>query len=627
MCLKCKTVNWEKVNEKVSRESWASGIANSLQKGFENHLKAWPGDPPLERSEWYHYYFCSACAGRLKFDIDKPREHICPNCGQIYYGQFYDGAWRKFVHGAIVTNLERAAILANIHSDNKDYCDYIRKNILFYTENYNQYEVHGNHAGKGKVFPQSLTEAIFIIAIERTLRFVSKFDLFSNEELDKIGEKFFQPAVELLKPQITMIHNIHAWMHGAIAAAANFLGDKELLNFSINSEFGWINQVRKGVTDEGIWYEISPGYHFYTISALLSTAWIALENGINLFTEPKFKKMAVIINEIAYETGELPAYNDCGFGINISDYDSIYEQFSSMNDGEDISRILSRIYDNELRKPCETLHSLPNFYETPATSHSRSSVSALLYGISSLPEAAQVKKASNVFESTGLGILQDEKLRVTLKFTPNCGGHDHNDKLSIDIFSKGELISYDPGTSGYGIALTNKWNRTSLAHNMVVINGKKQKPGIGKLISYNDKQITAYAGEAYDDTELERTLILNKNGFEDLFNVKCKNEAIIDWVFHCKGKFEFELPFAESNNFSEENGYDQVRSLKKAVVNDDWNIKWLMEDKELQLNFKGEMNTEVFIGRCWSSIPLEDLGIVIVRRRAKSTCFKCCFEL
>lgn len=626
-----KIFDWENIRLKVAGQDWARATCEALKQGFEGFRDTWDKEPPFEDTGWSHNYFCPGCATRLVMDFHSPHKHSCASCGEIYSGEPYDGAWRKFIHGSIVLNMERAAILANLYPENKSYAEYIRKYILFYAQNYPMYKIHGQHAGKGKVFPQCLTEAIFIIDIERIIRMVSGLKLFSLQELNVVGENLFRPAVELLKPQISSIHNIHAWMNGAVAAAANFLEDRKLMEFAIDGEFGWLNQVERGVTEDGFWYEVSPTYHYYTVSALLSLAWVALENGRNLFVHPRFRKMFDAPLMIAYPNGELPAYNDSWYGRRLSDNSPIYEQLSGIY--PDMANILPVFYSESQTGLCGHISNIPNQYFTPATTFSRNSTAALLFGPPTLSGGDFIVKGSRAFKGTGIGILENDRLRAGLKFSNHGGGHDHYDKLAIDVYAFNEQISADFGTSGYGTPLTRKWSRTSTAHNMVVINHETQKAGNAKLLYLDEGKIAAQTCEAYPGKLLKRTLELIEDGFSDCFEVISGEEAIIDWVFHCKGDIKAsgpdgkELPMQEKAAFVQENGYDQILELKEAVVDSNWSMEWCTPGWQLSLDFEGVQGTQVFKGRCYGASGLEQLGIVIVRRQAAGTVFKSRFSL
>ncbi|NJK90665.1 MAG: hypothetical protein HC904_01820 [Blastochloris sp.] len=242
-------LDWEKIRAKARSEAWARDFVRVLKETCHSRMEVWPHDPPMEQSEWTHYYFCNDDAARLSFDFKKSGEHECPKCGKIYRGHPWDGAWRSIVHGSLVANMERAAILARIEPEPERYVEYLRRLVLFYAEHYEGYAVHGERAGKGKIMPQCLDESIVLISVGRYLSWGRGQNWFSEREMQLLREKWFRPAVELLKPQIGKIHNIHVWMQSAMATAAQWLGDRALLEWSIESEFGWKRQIELG--DEG----------------------------------------------------------------------------------------------------------------------------------------------------------------------------------------------------------------------------------------------------------------------------------------------------------------------------------------------------------------------------------------
>lgn len=614
---KSKTIYWEEVLKK-NTQPWASSLADAMKQDFEDHINAWPKDPPLDRSEWGHHYFCSDCGVKLKFDMTSPHAHICPECHKTFTGWPYDGAWCKIMHSAIVNNMERAVVLAHISKSDAKYRKYIHDNILFYANNYDKYEIYDRYAGKGKVYPQGLSEAIFVIAIERILRMSADLNIFSESEYNTIAQSFFIPALDLIKPQICYIHNIHAWMQSAVAACANFLDDKNLLKEAIYGEYGWINQLEKGTSEEGIWYEISASYHYYTLEALLSLAWIALENDINLFEHPTLKKMALNYMLLAYPDGRFPAFNDGWFNRNILDKCDIYEQLANFEPS--IKPLLSWMYANMNPMPYTHLNSLTNS-GTRTTGYSRASLSALIYGPVDLPEAEPPVRKSFLLKDTGIAVLQNDNLRVTLKFTGDGGGHDHNDKNSIEVYAYDQLISYDVGTTGYGIAFTKEWSRSSIAHNMVCINGRPQKRSKASVLNYDGKSVCAQASDAYEGVCLERSILLEENGFKDIYGVRCASESQIDWVFHCKGQVETDLPLVDKEPFTEGNGYDQLFDLKHTYFDGEFAVSFLHEGYRLDMHFEGEKGTEVIIGKCYGADRTDILSFIMLRRKRKETMF------
>lgn len=234
-------IDWTQVAEKVRTQPWAAAYADAMEAAFDRTAAAWTGDPTLEQSEWSHHYYCDQDAARLTFDLAKPTEHVCSKCGRIYTGEPWNGAWRTNLHTTLVANVERAAILARIRPDPKRFVDYIRRIVIFYAEHYADYPVHGKAAGLGKIMPQCLDESTLHISIGQALQWGDGQGWFTPDEDARITQMLFRPMVDLLRPQISKVHNIHAWMHGAIATAAVRLGDRALLNWTIDSEFGWRN--------------------------------------------------------------------------------------------------------------------------------------------------------------------------------------------------------------------------------------------------------------------------------------------------------------------------------------------------------------------------------------------------
>lgn len=612
--IKCKTIQWDKVLEKVNSQQWAESLVSGMKESFENHMRLWPKEPPLHQSEWGHYYFCSDCGVGLIFDITKPHTHVCPKCSKIYSGWPYDGTWCKLLHNNIVSNMERAAILAHIPQADDKYKNYIHDTMLYYANNYEKYPEHGKHAGIGKVYPQALSEAIFVIAMERILRMSCDLNIFSEEEYNTIAKLFFTPALNLIKPQIKKIHNIHMWMQGAVAACANVLGDMDLLKDAIYSEFGWLNQLEKGVTKEGIWYEISATYHYYTLSPLMSLAWIAFENDINLFQNQTLSKMASNYIALAYPNGQFPAYNDGWFGTNIFERCTVYEELSSFNPS--FGTLLSWMYENMSIKQNSVLNNGAKQVKYP-----RASVSALLYGPVNLPEAKAPVRESFVYEDTGIAVLQNDNIRVSFKFTGNGGGHDHNDKNAIEVYANNEFLIYDVGTTGYALPLTREWSRTSAAHNMVCVNYQRQRNSSARLLHFDSKSVCAEAKEAYENVSLKRSISLKEDGFDDTYTVSCGEASQIDWIFHCKGKAETNLQLKSREPFIEENGYNQLFDLQEADCDTEFCVSFISEKQRVDMHFEGEEGTKVIIGKCYGTNQVDILSFVMLRRSSKETQF------
>src|SRR5437868_1502393 len=81
------------------------------------------------------------------------------------------------------------------------------------------------------------------------------------------------------------IHNIQCWKNSAVGLAGFATGNQELVREAIDDpDRGFRAQIARGVTDDGLWYEGSLGYHQYTMQAVWPLMEAARHAGIDLYT-------------------------------------------------------------------------------------------------------------------------------------------------------------------------------------------------------------------------------------------------------------------------------------------------------------------------------------------------------
>jgi hypothetical protein len=607
------TVAWSRARERVASQDWAAALIDELETGFRRHLKAYPGEPPTEQSEWTHHSYCDDCAAKLEFDLVKPFEHRCPSCGKTYGDPMRNGAWRTRLHNAIMGNVEAAAVLARLQPDPGDYVDFIRKTFLFYAGHYDAYPVHGLRAGKGKVMPQALDEAVWIILAGRCLRWGADQEWFSPSELDSIRNRLFRPAAELLKPQIHKIHNIHVWLNSAVATCAWWMEDWDLFDWTIEGEFGWKRQMDQGVNADGFWWEGSIGYHFYSFNAFASLARTAADAGRSLWGHGRFLQMLLAPLDLAYADGTLPAHNDT-WKVGLADYADAYELGAGVWPDAGLDAALGLIY----RDRAEHAPELPS---------PRCSIEALLYGPTVLPDATRKPRTSRHFKASGLGILENTRVRVCMKAGPHGGSHDHRDKLNVDVFAANGWKSEDLGTSGYGAEITTRWYQQPAAHNVPVVNQGKQDGVNGTIVEFGPSRVCGKVEGAYPGVSLSRVIELTPAGWNDLTTIEGSEPAELDWCFHGSGHLETTLPLEPAEHAGTEGGFDRLRNVRVGRTDDAWQVEWRDGTRTVRLSFKGVPGTEVLLASGDGNPVGPELGVLIVRRRAASTCFEGSFEI
>jgi hypothetical protein len=616
------SVDWASVRRKVLHQDWAKAYTEKLKAEFQTGLDSLPELPPMEPTEWGHYYYCNDCGSRLFFSASKPLDHHCPKCCIEYVDPIKDGAWRKMLHDEYLLHLRNAAVLSNLVEDPKPFVEYLRRIILFYTTRYQDYPEHTAYMGRSKVMPQMLDEAVWIIGLSSVLRLNEGQNWFSAEEMEMIREKLFLPAKLLLQPQIKEIHNIHAWMASAVAACSAWVGDKETFHWSIDGEFGLRQQLHRGVNADGIWWEGSMSYHFYAFSALSQHAKTAAEAGVSIWGEEKFLSMLKAPSLLLHHNGSLPAHNDSNKAF-LFQYALAYELGCSIWPDAGLDGILERIYRLEAKA-------------RPDKPFCRDNIHALLYGPEKLSPAPEPKRESRHLKATGLGILENENVRVCLKAGPQSGMHDHCDKLGVDVYAAHGWQSDDFGSSGYGASITQKWYQQPAAHNLPIINQEKQGIANATITEFSPQHVLAKVdfGQvegAYAHATMTRRLELCSNGWLDTVEIKTPNEADLDWVFHGYGLIQSDLPLTplEKTNitFGTKSGYDWLRNVLVCTVSKEWQLEWKYGSQLVRLYFEADLNTQIFVAAGDTNPAGADLGVVVVRRRASQTSFKARFEI
>lgn len=106
------------------------------------------------------------------------------------------------------------------------------------------------------------------------------------------------------------------------------------------------------------------------------------------------------------------------------------------------------------------------------------------------PESYELGKQSVLLLGGGMGILRDKSTQAVLKFGTHGGYHGHYDRLSLASFIKDNQTFHNNEFAwfGYDSFLFKMWVQTSVAHNMVVVDGRMQKPSPCECVYYADTE-------------------------------------------------------------------------------------------------------------------------------------------
>ena len=182
--------------------------------------------------------------------------------------------------------------LAYAFTGDRKYADWVRDGLIAYADIYPALPMT---SGRCKVFSQSsLYEAMWAQDIIRAYDLVASSGALSAEDRRHVEEDLIRPAVGCFlvadydrDPRASDLHyrcyNFQAWHLGAVGMAGLALGDRRLVQYAVASPYGFRHLVGHDIRDDGLFWERSPGYHHFVISALLPFTEAMLRCGVDLY--------------------------------------------------------------------------------------------------------------------------------------------------------------------------------------------------------------------------------------------------------------------------------------------------------------------------------------------------------
>jgi len=551
------------LNERINHYDWAKAQWDALKKRADAALKE-PINLPPRGGNWWHYYACPKHGASLRTgkQIGEWRwEHVCPVDNEVLQSdptkpeRDYDGVVIMSVHGRYANLVRDLGIVYQVTGDRR-YAEKAKEILLAYAERYLSYPLHNIQGkpqiGGGRVGSQTLDESTWLIPMAQGADLI--WETLTEAEQQTLTQKLFLPAAkEVILPHKMGVHNIQCWKNSAVGLVGFLLGDEQLIKEDIdNPEQGYWTQMRKGVSPDGVWWEGSWGYHFYTLSALWHLTEAARNCGINLYGV-ELRRMFDAPFKFMMPNWRLPAFND-------STEVALLTEIGSARFG--VTQPIYELAYARYRKP---------IYAELLSRGERRSDLALWFGVGELPKPKPLKWQSANYPASGYAILAkgdgEQATWLCLKYGPHGGWHGHPDKLNFVLYARGQVLAIDPGTARYGVPIQGGWYRTTLAHNTLVVDEANQRPAEGKCLAFGSKGgvdfVVADAGEIYDGVQFRRAIaVLDENSVVVIDHVRCNNERLLDLALHLQGQWA-NLPEGETWTPPNKDGY---RYLTDAQV-------------------------------------------------------------
>ena len=330
----------------------------------------------------------------------------------------------------------------------------------------------------------------------------------------------------LLLPMLTNIDkykagksNWQSWHNAGMLWAAPLVGDAAWAQKAIaDPQNGFVRQMEISVSDDGMWHEGSIGYHFYSLRAMVTIAEGAARRlEIDLWSHPKLKKMFTLPVDYVMPDGTLPRFGDGG--------------------GATIAAAAAEMeYAYHAYRDAAMLPYLP----------ARRTWETVMFGREPGPASGSIPPPrSKLFDSTGQVILRnggEAGLTAAMIFSPDGGSHSHYDKLSFVLFGHGRELGVDRGSAAsqaYRLPIHRNWYKATISHNTVMVDGKSQQPGGGKIECFGyDAELAAAVArceKGYPGTVHRRMLCLTPTYLLVFDDLKSDVPHRFDWLFHHRG--------------------------------------------------------------------------------------------
>lgn len=564
-----------------------------------------------QHNQWYQ---CDAC--QLALQTLSPTRHRCPRCQKVYTGAPYDDVIFSKVHARNLAGALDAAWAYAI-TGQSDYAEHAAAVLRGYARRYEAYPYHdsrcrvGSRASKsgGRLFEQTLNEAS---SLSRTI--APAYDLIAG--WDGLGDADRQTIrTGLLLPMLNNVDkhragksNWQTWHNAGMLAGGIVLGDAGWMRQAITGRGnGFVDQMNVSVTTEGMWYENSWGYHFYTLSALVEIVEAARRAGIDLWSHPRLKAMFTLPMAYRMADGTLPRFGD-DTGTRLRGDERMEAAWHAYRDPA-IAAVLS---------------ASPTW-------------DTVMYGRKPARAAADAALGSAVFRGAGHAILRTDGpagMSAAMTFSSYGGFHGHLDKLSFVFFAYGEELGVDPGrakSQAYRLPIHRDWYKATIGHNTVLVDGKPQAPAAGELLLFASTPGYAAAAarctEAYPGVEHTRLLAMTPEYLLVLDRLAADKPHYFDWVYHNRGSdLAGDLALEPAEVAKRGPGYEYLRRARAASTDAAVHLRFVGEKVTTHLLADARKATEVVTADGPFGSVVERVPLTILRRRGRETVFAVVLE-
>ena len=572
---------------------------------------------PLRGGQHNQWYQCDVCQLGLKTIDDT--HHECPRCRKVYSGEPYDDVIFARQHVANLHRMADAAWAYAITGDPK-YAQAAASVLLGYAERYTTYPYHtasrsilSGWSG-GHLFEQTLNEANHMAEqIAPAFDLIHDAAVLSDADRAAIRNGLIVPMLENMDRNKGGKSNWQTWHNAGMLAGGAVLGDERWVAKAIcDPKNGFVYQMHASVSAEGMWYENSWGYHFYTLGALVRIVEGARRLGIDLWSHPALRRMFTLPIEYALPDGSLPRFGDD-------------VQTSAREASEYLEYAWPASRDPSL---------LPYLNERPTWN-------SILLGRTPEPRPASPRLDSRLFPNAGHAILRTAgpgQLAAAMTFGPYGGFHGHYDKLSFVFFGHGCELGVDPGraaSQAYRLPIHSRWYKASLGHNLVLVDRASQRAASGELECFSGNSVpagvcavaVARCQEAYPGVVQRRLLCLLSDYLLVVDYLSSDRPHRFDWVYHSRGSAAQASAATQAADVSQAfAGAEYLNNVKKGSTDAAIVVRFDGTPVTTQAHVAAAGESEVLTGDGVGASILDHVPLVMIGRHGTTVCFAAALE-
>ena len=448
------------------------------------------------------------------------------------------------IHNAWATKLFSLALVYRITGE-KVYLVRANQILEAYNRIYLQLPLHNKEGnsdpnaeiGVGRISAQALDESVWLLKILQSVSLI--WDDMTPAQKTDLTENLLFPAVDMIKGCYNLgIHNISCWYNAAVGMTGYLTGREDYINWALHEKNRGLEfQLAKGFTPEGSWYENAPSYHFYAIHPIIYLAETAKNNGNPTFLSD-IKKVFDAPIQLMMPDMYLPRFNDCR-EVYLPAYKSFYEYGYARYKSADYLPIIEkgREYTGTIEKGNKLVSDV-NVFDF-----------SLLYGLTIPKNTAPIIPQSRHLEGSGFDILTIGKAEKTAWLATvydqnhEHGWHMHPNALDFVLYGNGEQISMNPGHAEYGAPVHEGWYKTSIAHNVLVVNQKNQDFRKVKSIAFGQTNGIQYSIAETDSiykgvTQTRAFVLADENTVIIADWISSDTVSMFDIAYHQRGTWK-----------------------------------------------------------------------------------------